>query len=73
MQKMMTSEEAVYFVYVVENGRAVPAKWYSAKINSTTGKARQPDQKHLLKWDEHNLTLNELCAKYPFKGTIEHA
>lgn len=63
------SNDTVYFVWTLVNGHPWPAKWFSAMVNSATGKEYKPAQKHLLSEQERNMTFSELMEKYPYKGT----
>lgn len=58
--------ETIYFVYVLFAGVPMPQKWYGNKVNSANSKPALYAQKHLLTEQEHNLTIKELCQKYPY-------
>lgn len=69
-ENMKSSNNKIFFVYVKQNGRICPQKWYEDKINSTTGKATYKEEllfKQELKENEYNLTMTELCEKYPIQ------
>lgn len=58
--------ESIYFVWTVWNGKPFAQKRYGKKLDARTGKELSVAFSHLLTEQEHNLTLHELCEKYPY-------
>lgn len=60
--------DQIYFVYTLFAGVPMPQKWYGSKVSSANSKEDAYAQKDLLTEQEHNLTIAELCKKYPYRG-----
>ncbi len=73
---MTPQNKRIYFVYVNFMGKTHPQKWFGSIVNNNTGR---PYPEGLLAYSkelteqEHNLTLNELCQKYPPPKKEENA
>lgn len=60
-------EQDVYFVYIMLLGKPCPQKWYGSKYHGETGKMVTVAYSVILTDQERNLTIRDLCAKYPFE------
>jgi hypothetical protein len=61
------SNSNVWFVYVMMLGKACPQKWNGLKFHEETNKPVPVAFSRQLEEQERNLTIRELCDKYPFE------